>query len=402
MIIEISTLKTNMLNRYKSSFTRDHITYLIHIPLILISVALLTILLSGCSGEEERRPMPSLPVKTAPVITLDVPITLSAVGTVESLSTVKISSRVSGLVTGQHVQEGENVEKGQLLFTIDDKPYQTMLASAKSNLERDRIKLEKALKDAARYADLLKKDYVTKSQAEQIEADAEALKAVVKGDEAALENAMLDLSYCSVRSPISGKAGAILIHEGNLVNKNDINNPLMVINQLQPVSVRFAAPEQYLSDIKARMAEHDLEVHANMPGQKNITYKGRLTFIDNAISADSGTVDLKAVFENSDLRLWPGMFVNVVLILGTKTGAIATPLSAVQMGQEGAYVYVLKSDMTVEQRKEKTGEQSDNHIIIESGVSPNETVVTDGQLMIYPGAKVTVINESKTAGDKQS
>lgn len=402
MIREIFTLKSVILPGDKWPSTRRCIKGLIHIPFILIFITLLTAALFGCSGEEEKRPMPSLPVKTAPVITLDVPITLSAVGTVESLSTVKVSSRVSGLVTGQHVQEGENVEKGQLLFTIDDKPYQTVLDSAKSNLERDRIKLEKALKDATRYADLLKKDYVTKSQAEQIEADAESLKAVIKGDEAALENAMLDISYCSIRSPINGKAGAILIHEGNLVNKNDINNPLMVINQLMPVSVKFAAAEQYLSDIKARMAEHDLEVQATMPGQKDKTYKGKLTFIDNAISTDSGTVDLKAIFENTDLRLWPGMFVNVVLVLGTKTGAVATPLSAVQMGQEGTYVYVLKNDMTVEQRKVKTGEQSNNHIVIESGVSPDETVVTDGQLMIYPGAKVTVINESKTTGEKQS
>jgi membrane fusion protein, multidrug efflux system len=395
-------MKKVILHSYKWSFTGHYMKGLIHIPFLAVLFILLPVLFSGCSRDEERRPMPNLPVKTASVITLDVPITLSEVGTVESLSTVKISSRVSGLVTGQHVQEGQSVEKGQLLFTIDDKPYQTVLASAKSNLERDRIKLEKALKDATRYTDLLKKDYVTRSQAEQIQADAEALKAVVKGDEAALENAMLDLSYCSVRSPISGKAGAILIHEGNLINKNDINNPLMVINQLMPVSVRFAVPEQYLSDIKARMAAHDLEVQVSTPGQEGKTHKGKLNFLDNAISADSGTVDLKAVFENTDSSLWPGMFVNVVLVLGTKIGAVATPVSSVQMGQDGAYVYVLKSDMTVEQRKITAGGQSGNHIVIESGLSPNETVVTDGQLMIYPGAKVTVVNQSKTTGEKKS
>lgn len=399
---DISTLRKVIFHSHRALYYRHRIKGLIHIPFLAIFLALVATVLSGCSGEEERRPMPSLPVKTASVITLDVPITLSAVGTVEALSTVKITSRVSGLVTGQHVQEGQSVEKGQLLFTIDDKPYQNVFASAKSNLERDKIKLEKAIKDATRYTDLLKKDYVTRSQTEQIEADAEALKAVVKGDEAALENAMLDLSYCKITSPISGKAGGILIHEGNLINKNDINNPLMVINQLKPVSVRFAAPEQYLSDIKTRMAEHDLEVLAITPGQEGKTHKGKLTFLDNAVSADSGTVDLKAVFENTDSTLWPGMFVNVVLVLGTKTGAVATPVSAVQMGQEGAYVYVLKSDMTVEQRKVKAGEQSGKYIVIESGLSPNETVVTDGQLMIYPGAKVTVVNQSKTTGDKQS
>jgi membrane fusion protein, multidrug efflux system len=401
MNTETFSIKKTVSNKHKVSFI-FHIKGLSHVLFLSISLLFATMIFSGCSKEEDKRPMPSLPVKTASVITLDVPITLSAVGTVEALSTVKISSRVSGIVTSQKVQEGETVEKGQLLFTIDDKPYQTALTSAKSNLERDRIKLEKAIKDAARYADLLKKDYVTQSQAEQMQTDAEALKAVVKGDEAALENAMLDLSYCSITSPINGKAGAILIHEGNLINKNDINNPLMVINQLMPVAVKFAAPEQYLSDIKARMAEHDLEVQATTPGQEDKIHKGKLTFLDNAISADSGTVDLKAVFENTDLRLWPGMFVNVVLVLGTKTGAVATPVSSVQMGQDGAYVYVVKNDMTVEQRKVKAGEQSGNNIVIESGLSPNETVVTDGQLMIYPGAKVTVINQSKTTGEKQS
>ena len=366
---------------------------------LTIFLFLLILIFSGCSREEQKRPRPSAPVKTAAVITLDVPITLSSVGTVEAYSTVKVTSRVSGLVTGQHVREGQLVEKGQLLFTIDDKPYQTVMASAGSNLERDRIRLEKALKDASRYADLLKKDYVTRTQAEQVEADAEALKAVIKGDEAALENAMLNLSYCNIKAPISGKAGAILIHEGNLIKENDGSNPLMIINQVKPVYVKFAIPEQYLDEIKTRMAEHDLEVQATAPGQEGKVNTGRLTFLDNAIQAGSGTIDLKAVFENSDSSLWPGMFVNAVLFLGKRPEAVATPVASVQMGQDGTYVFVLKSDMTVEQRPVTTGEQNGDYLVVESGLSPNETVVTDGQLMLYPGAKVTVINEPKSAGE---
>jgi multidrug efflux system membrane fusion protein len=363
----------------------------------------LLLLETGCSREEQKRPQPLVPVKIAEIITLDVPIRLSTVGTVEAYSTVKVTSRVSGLVIGQHVKEGQFVEKGQLLFTIDDEPYQTILASARSNLERDCIKLEKARKDAARYADLLKKDYVTREQAEQIQADSNALEAVIKGDEAALENAKLNVSYCRITAPIGGKAGAVLIHEGNLVKENDGGNPIMIINQLTPVFVRFAVPEQYLTEIKFRMAEHDLEVQATAAGQEGKINKGRLTFLDNAIQADSGTIDLKAIFENSDSSLWPGMFINVVLVLGTRSGAVASPVAAVQMGQDGAYVFVLKNDMTVELRQVTAGEQSGNYVVIESGLSPDETVVTDGQLMLFPGAKVTVTNESEPPlGEKRS
>ena len=386
---------------FNSNFPLQQRIRLIIFVLMAISLPLM-LLYSGCSREEQKRPQRAVPVKTATVITLDVPITLSTVGTVEAYSTVKVTSRVSGLVTGQHVQEGQWVEKGQPLFTIDDKPYKTVMEAARSNLERDRIKLEKALKDTLRYADLLKKDYVTRTQAEQIQADADALKAVIKGDEAALENAMLNLSYCNITAPISGKAGAILIHEGNLIKENDGNNPLMVINQIMPVFVRFAVPEQYLTEIKSKMAENNLEVQATAPGKDGKVNRGRLAFLDNTIQADSGTIDLKAVFENKDSDLWPGMFVNVVLVLGTRTGAVATPVASVQMGQDGTYVFVLKNDMTVEQRQVTTYDQNGNHIVIESGLSPGETVVTDGQLMLYPGARVTVINETKSTGEKQS
>ena len=391
-----------MSDRNKWPFTFHGVNGLKTFLLIITLFSLMFILDTGCSREEQSRPRPVAPVKTGNVIKLDVPITLSTVGTVEAYSTVNVTSRVAGLVTGQHVREGQLVEKGQLLFTIDDKPYKTLLESAKSNLERDRIQLEKSLKDASRYADLLKKDYVTKEQAEQVQTDADALKAVIKGDEAALENARLNLSYCNIKAPISGKVGAVLIHEGNLIRDNDSANPLMVINQLMPLYVRFSVPEQYLSEVKDRMAGHDLEVQATATGQEGKIHIGRLTFLDNTIKADSGTVDLKAIFENNDSGLWPGMFVNVVLVLGTRTGAVATPASSVQMGQDGTYVFVLKSDMTVEQRPVTTGTRTDDHIVIESGLSPGETVVTDGQLMLYPGAKVTVINETKSAGEKQS
>jgi multidrug efflux system membrane fusion protein len=216
---------------------------------------------------------------------------------------------------------------------------------------------------------------------------------VIKGDEAALENARLNLSYCNINAPISGKVGAVLIHEGNLIRENDSANPLMVINQLTPLYVKFSVPEQYLSEVKSRMAEKDLEVQATATGQEGKVYKGRLTFLDNAI---------KAIFENSDSGLWPGMFVNVVLVLGTTTGAVAAPAASIQMGQDGTYVFVLKSDMTVEQRPVTIGTRTDGHMVVESGLAPGETVVTDGQLMLYPGAKVTVMNETKSAGEKQS
>jgi multidrug efflux system membrane fusion protein len=306
---------------------------------------------------------------------------------VEASHSVNVVSRISGRITSVATTEGRMVGKGELLFTIDEAPYNAALAAAKANLEGNRVLLDKAKRDEARYAALLAKDYVTKDQAEQAQATAEALEATVKGNEAALETAKINLSYCRITAPFTGRAGAVLIHAGNIVKENDATTTLMVIHQVSPILVRFSVPERFLTDIRRKMGSAGLPVTATPPGAA--AQQGRLTFLDNAVQADSGTIDLKATFENRADTLWPGMFVNVSLLLGTKTAAVTIPGAALQMGQEGAYVFVVKTNSTVEMRKITVGETVDGFAVVESGLSAGETVVTDGQVMLYPGAKVT-------------
>ena len=363
--------------------------------LFLIMFLLLT---TGCSEEKKVRPRPVVPVKTAVAVQKDVPIEIPANGAVEAHQVVNIKSRVDGQVMQIHIREGQEVAKGQLLVTIDDRPYQALLDAARSNLARDRIKWEKAQKDAVRYEELLQKDYVTKTQAEQVQADAASLEAVVKGDEAALENAKLNVSYCSILAPISGRAGDILIDVGNIVRPSD-SNPMMVIHQIQPVYVRFSVPENRLPEIQAQMQQHDLDVLAMPPGRQKDTKQGKLTFLDNTINRGTGTIDLKAVFDNPDKSLWPGQFVDVMLVLESMPRAVVVPSVAVQMGQEGYYVFVVKSDMTVESRQVTVGIQTDGETVIENGVAAGDIVVTDGQLMLRSGVQVSIKNNPPSNGE---
>jgi multidrug efflux system membrane fusion protein len=275
-----------------------------------------------------------------------------------------------------------------------------MLEAAQSNLSRDRIRLEKAAKDARRYADLLKKDYVTKAQTEQAQTDAESLEAALKGDEAALENARLNVSYCRITAPITGRAGAILIHEGNVVKAND-NKPLVVINQVKPIFVRFSVPEHLLPEIRSQITIHELKVLAAPPGRKDETREGRLTFLDNTVNPNTGTIDLKATFDNRDNGLWPGQFLNVVLTLGIKPHAVVVPSAAIQMGQQGSYVFVVKNDLTVEARNVTPGVPINHESVIENGLAAGEVVVTDGQLMLFPGAKVVLRDNTQASGDSR-
>jgi membrane fusion protein, multidrug efflux system len=357
-------------------------------------------LTNGCSKKEPGKPNPVAPVKTAVSIQKDIPVEIPANGTVEAYSVVNITSRVEGTIIKVHIQEGQNIEKGQLLFSIDDRAYQAVLQSAQSNLLRDRIRQEKAAKDAVRYADLIKKDYVTKTLYEQALTDAQALEATVKGDEAQLENAGLNVAYCRITAPVSGRAGAVLINEGNTVKAND-SRPLMVIHQVQPVFVKFSVPEQLLSDIQNKMSIQELAVIAELPGDKKETKKGRLTFLDNTINPSTGTIDLKATFENCDNRLWPGEFVNVLLLLGIKPGAVVVPSQSVQIGQQGNFVFVVKNDLTVAYRAVTPGIQINGQTLIEKGLKSGETVVTDGHLRLFEGAKVIVKNEPNSGGESR-
>jgi membrane fusion protein, multidrug efflux system len=368
--------------------------------IFLLGIALLA---SGCSKKNEARQQSGTPVKTGTATQKDVPVNVSSIGTVKAYSVVNITSHVDGQITDINVKEGQTVQKGQVLLDIDNRPYKTALESAKANLAKDRINLEKAKLDAERYAELFKKDYVTKDQVEQTRANADALEAIIKGDEAVLQNAQLNLSYCAVTSPITGRAGSILVNEGNLIKGNDNSRPLMVINQIQPVYVEFSIPEQQLLEIQTlcKSCKDPLEVQCYRPDKPEDVKKGQLSFIDNIIDASTGTIDLKAVYDNTDSSLWPGEFVNVVLLLETQKDAVVVPTAAVQMGQKGNYIYVVKNDNTVDYRDVTIGSEIGSYTVVEKGVSAGETVVTDGQLKLAPGSKISIKSDAKTdAGAK--
>jgi membrane fusion protein, multidrug efflux system len=373
--------------------------------IITICAMGIALLATGCAKNNDARPpQAGIPVKTGLATQKDVPINVSSIGTVKAYSVVSITSHVDGQITHINVKEGQTVKKGEVLLNIDDRPYKTALESAKANLAKDRIQLEKAKKDAERYAELFKKDYVTKDQVEQTQTNMDALEAAIKGDEAVVQNAQLNLSYCIVTSPITGRAGSILVNEGNLIKGNDNSRPLMVINQIQPVFVEFSVPEQQLMNIQKQSKDiaSPLEVQCYRPEKPDDIKKGQLSFIDNSIDSTTGTINLKALFENSDNSLWPGLFVNVVMLLDVQKDAIVVPTAAVQTGQKGDYIYVVKNDSTVDYRDVITGSSTDSFTVVEKGVSTGETVVTDGQLKLAPGSKITVKTDTNTdTGAKQ-
>jgi len=369
--------------------------------ILLITLTLMMLQVSACSKKEQaERPAEDVPVKTAVASTADIPLEKSAIGTVEAYSTVNITSHVTGQIMQVYVKEGQTIEKGQLLFNIDDRAYQAELESARANLAKDRIQLEKEKTDARRYAELLKKDYVTKEEAEQAQNDVDVREATIKGDEAAVKTAELNLSYCRITAPIAGRAGAILVNQGNIITANNNSDPMMVINQLQPIYIKFSVTEGLLPDIQGRLrANEPVPVRISLPDKPEELKEGKLTFIDNSIDANTGTIGLKATFDNQEFSLWPGQFVNVTLVLGVQTGAVVVPSDAVQMSQEGDYIFVVKADNTVESRKVTAGSEAGSLIEIKEGISSGEILVTDGQLKLSEGVRVSIKNGTQTGSE---
>jgi membrane fusion protein, multidrug efflux system len=356
----------------------------------IVPVFLLGAALAGCTRAERKPPAPpAVPVTAAAVEKMDVPLEVTAVGHVDAYSNVAIRTRVGGEVTKVAFREGQDVKAGDLLFELDRRPYQAALAEAEANLERDRARAREAEENLKRYAELVKKDYVTKEQYSQATANADALKATVKGDEAAVETARLNLSYCTIAAPISGRTGGLLVHPGNLVKAND-DRALVLINQVEPIYVTFAIPEAALADVKKRAASGGLKVSALRSDPGAVPSEGLLTFVDNAVDATTGTINLKATFANHERALWPGQFTNVSLVLATDASATVAPNTAVQPGQAGSLVYVIKADDSVEARPVTIRRVWRQWSVVEKGLAPGERVVTDGQLRLAPGAKVTI------------
>ena len=359
-------------------------------------------LLAACSGgpsaEEPKaksKERPPVPVEVATVISKDVPEQATAIGNVEAYSTVAVKSRVSGELVGVHFQEGQEVKEGDLLFTIDKAPYEVALKEAQARLERDQALARKAQDDVKRNAPLAERDFVSRQAYEQYKSAAEAAEALVKADQAATENLQLQLGYCSIRSPISGRTGSLLIQRGNLVKGNDENKSLVTIHQIQPIYVTFALPEKFLGKVNRAMGETKMQVLVDTPESPISTepIAGTVTFVNNTVDVSTATIRLKASFPNKDRRLWPGQTVNVLLTLSIRPKAVVAPSQAIQTSQSGTYAFVVRPDGTAEMRPVVLARNTDGEAIIEKGLAPGETVVTDGQLLLTPGTKVSVKNQ---------
>jgi multidrug efflux system membrane fusion protein len=369
---------------WKSSIRITSVLLVLVLPLLALTL--------GCASQATaptpRGAAPSVPVTVAQAVRKSIPVEVHAIGNVEAYSTVSVKALVEGTIEKAYFQEGQDVKQGDLLFTIDARPFKATLQQAEANLARDQAELENANAQSERYEKLYKDGIVSKEQYDTFRTSADALAAAVRADQAAMERAKIDLDYCTIRSPMEGRTGSLLVHPGNLVKSND--TILVVINQISPIYVSFSVPEQHLSAIRRQMASRRLPVTVTIPQEEQRPADGTLTFVNNTVDTSTGTIRLKGTFPNRDHRLWPGQFVDAALRLSTQANAVVVPNQAVQTGQNGYFAYVVKSDMSAELRPIVPGNQVGGETVIEKGLQPGDTVVTDGQLMLFPGAKVEV------------
>ncbi len=358
--------------------------------LVLVAAAALLLyrLLPGTRAAASKE-APPVPVAIAPVVLKSVPYRLHAIGSVVPYTTVAVKARVDGQIVAVHFREGNLVNKGSVLFEIDPRPFIAALDQAKANLAKDQASRARAKAQDVRYQDLLRQNFISQDAYEQVRTNAQTAEATVRADEAAVETAKLALDYCTIRSPIDGYAGRIMIQLGNLVKAND-TNPLVTLNQITPVYTSFSVPEQDLAAVREHQAAGDLVVQVTLPNSRQPPISGRLSFIDNSADTTTGTINLKAEFPNKDTALWPGQFVNVVMTLYRQDNAIVVPTQAVQTGPDGQYVFIVKPDDTVDLRDVKIARAEGDDSVIASGLVPGERVVTVGQLRLAPGSKVTV------------
>jgi multidrug efflux system membrane fusion protein len=366
---------------------------------IRISAARLVFLITalactGCAGDDaatggppsESRGQPPVPVTTAAVVQKAMPIEIRVIGSAEAYSTVAIRSQITGQLTAVNFSEGDEVKEGQVLFELDRRPLEAALQQAQANLERDLAQAANADVQSKRMQQLVERGIAPREQADTSRTAVTALNATVDADRAALENAKVQLQYATITAPISGRTGALMVHGGNLVRANDAT-PLVTINQVSPVSVAFSIPESRLPELNRYRSHGTLQVTATPPND-DVPSMGRITFVDNAVDQNTGTIRIKGTFPNTDRRLWPGQFVNVVVTLTTDPEAIVVPSVAVQDGQQGPYVFAVKGDQTVEMRQVTIARTRGAETVIAAGVKAGETVVTDGHLRLVPGSRI--------------
>jgi len=342
---------------------------------------------AGVPRAAAQTPGQAIPVTAGTVAVEDVPVFLHGIGTVQAYNTVAIKSRVDGQIVKINFKEGEEVKVGDPLFQIDPRPYQAALETAQAAKEKDEAQLAGAQLDLDRYQKLLGPGWQTKQSYDQQKATVEQFQAAIKGDAAQIANAKLNLGYADIRSPIDGRLGAKLVDVGNLVHAND-NTPLVMIAELKPIFVSFTLPQETLDDIQENNKKAPLVVRASSGDGKKELAQGKLTLIDNMIDQATGTIHLKARFDNDDERLWPGEFVNLRLILSTHKGVATVPQQTVQVGPNGYYAYVIKPDNTVERRAVEVASMQDGLAVISKGLTPGEKVVVDGQYRLTEGARV--------------
>lgn len=383
------------MNQPNTLFSRKAIVVAISVALIGAAAAWSISSRGAAKPASAAAPQP-VPVSVAAVIEKPVTEWDDFSGRIEAIERVEIRPRVAGTIDAVHFQEGQLVKKGDLLFTIDPRPFQAAVAQAESALARDRAQAKNAAAEAERAESLFRQGIQSREQHEATDASAEALAATVQADEAAVQNARLLLSYCSVRAPVTGRTGAVLVQAGNVVPAVT-GGPLVVINQVEPVYVSFALPEPRLAELRRAAAAGKLAVQAVAGGEESRPAEGELTFVDNQVDRSTGTFRLKATFPNRDRRLWPGQFVNTRLVLAVRKGAVVAASAAVQSGQQGSYVFVVKPDRTAEMRLVTTGPAAGDDVVIEKGLSPGETVVTDGHVRVVPGAPVEVKDAPRAA-----
>ena len=361
----------------------------------LVPVLAALLLAAGCAKKDPPPGQPLVPVTVAVVARGSAPYTLTANGTVEPRQTARVTAQVSGIVTSVEFQEGDAVRQGQVLFRIDPRPYAAALAQAQAALARDQAQAAGAHRDAERYQELAKQDYVTKSQAEGQVTNAAALSATVAADRAAIEKARFDLENTVVRAPIPGRTGSLLVRKGNVVQASTAQ-PLVVINQITPILVRFTVPAAVFPDVQRFNRKGALPVTVTSTDRGD-TARGVLTFVDNAVDTTTGTVVLKAEFPNTEGQLWPGEFVNATLLLDVQRSALLVPARAVQTGQQGTYVFVVKADSTAASRGVTIGRTIGDSVVVQNGLTEGERVVLDGQSRLGAGARVVVTTDQQRA-----
>lgn len=342
------------------------------------------------------------PVSVAQVTEREMPVTVHAVGTAAASSTVDIRSQVTGVLLKVGFSEGQDVKAGEVLFTLDARPFQATLDQAMAVLSRDRAQSMNADELLRRSEELLSKGLVPKADRDTLAANAAALRGTLAADTAAVENARLQLQFTKITAPVSGRTGALISHEGALVRAND-TTPLVTISQTAPVLVAFAMPARLLPKLRAAKDQGTLKVQASVPGVPESAATGTISFIDASVDPSTDTIKIKGTFPNTDRMIWPGQYVDVSLQLAVEPHAIVIPTAALQSGQQGQFVYVVRSDKTVDMRPVRVAWTEGATTVIESGLTTDDQVVTDGQLRLTPGAKITVkpavgAKESPAAG----